>query len=115
VQDELAFRSACLPALPKADGKPYDFTGKSRDAVRADAVGPAVMAEAAKLGERCRARGLHPGAREDEARRRGQDAAGAAHPDVVVEDSDQAEAQKPDKRADAFNASWGTPAAGASK
>lgn len=50
VQDELAFRQSVLPALPKADGKPYDFTGKTRDQVRADAVGPTVMADAAKLG-----------------------------------------------------------------
>jgi hypothetical protein len=40
VQDELGFRSALLPILPKADGKPYDFTGKTRDQIRADAVGP---------------------------------------------------------------------------
>lgn len=46
VQDELDFRQTVLPALPKG----YDFKGKPRDAVRADAVGPAVMADAAKLG-----------------------------------------------------------------
>ena len=46
VQDELTFRSTILPALPKG----YTFDGKTRDQVRADAVGPAVMADAAKLG-----------------------------------------------------------------
>jgi hypothetical protein len=46
VQDELDFRQTMLPALPKG----YDFKGKNRDAVRADAVGPTVIADAAKLG-----------------------------------------------------------------
>lgn len=55
VQDELAFRALVTPALPKAaDGKPYDFTGKSRDQVRADAVGAEVMAKAEKLPEAAR-------------------------------------------------------------
>ena len=46
VADELAFRSGILPALPKG----YVFDSKTRDQVRADAVGPAVIADAAKLG-----------------------------------------------------------------
>ena len=45
VQDELAFRQSVLPALAKG----YDFAGKTRDQVRADAVGAAVIADAAKL------------------------------------------------------------------
>jgi hypothetical protein len=46
VQDELAFRDTVRAILPKD----YKFDGKTRDQVRADAVGPAVIADAAKLG-----------------------------------------------------------------
>jgi hypothetical protein len=52
VQDELDFRVAILPALPKgANGEAYSFAGKTRDQVRADAVGAEVMAKVAKLPE----------------------------------------------------------------
>lgn len=51
VQDELAFRALVTPALPKG----YEFAGKSRDQVRADAVGTEIMAKAEKLPEAARA------------------------------------------------------------
>jgi hypothetical protein len=47
VQDELDFRSKHLPLLDKA----YDFTGKTRDQVRADALGAELAAEVAKQPE----------------------------------------------------------------
>jgi hypothetical protein len=50
VRDELAFRAHIAPALPKG----YDFAGKTRDQVRADAVGAEVVSKAAKLPEAAR-------------------------------------------------------------
>jgi hypothetical protein len=117
VQDELAFRQSMLPGLPKGtDGKPYDFTGKSRDAVRADAVGPAVMAEAAKLGSDAERSGYvaaHLKLKLDAAGK----APPALHTPSVITDQSDPNKPKPkvDKRLDAYNASWGTPAAGATK
>jgi hypothetical protein len=108
VADELAFRSSLLPILPKADGKPYDFTGKTRDAIRADAVGPAVMADAAKLASDAERAGYiqaHVKLKLD--------AAGKAPPALhvpTVTTTDAADPTKPkrvDKRADAYKASWG--------
>jgi len=117
VQDELSFRQGLLPVLPKVDGKPYDFTGKSRDAVRADAVGPAVMAEAAKLGSDAERSGFVAAHLKMKL-----DAAGKAQPSlhtpsVIVDSADPTKPKaRTDKRADAYNASWGTPAAaGAAK
>lgn len=108
VAEELAFRQTMLPALPKVDGKPYDFTGKTRDQVRADAVGPAVMAEAAKLGSDAERSGFiqaHVKMKLDTA---GKQLPSLHTPSVVVEDSSKP--KKPaDKRADAFQSSWGTP------
>ena len=114
VQDELAFRQSMLPALPKVDGKPYDFTGKSRDQVRADAVGPAVMAEAAKLSsdpERAGYVAAHLKIKLDQAGK----APPALHtPSPILDSSGGTQTKKrADKRADAFNASFGAPAAGA--
>lgn len=110
VAEELAFRQTMLPALPKVDGKPYDFTGKTRDQVRADAVGPAVMAEAAKLGSDAERSGFiqaHVKMKLDTA---GKQLPSLHTPSVVVEDSTKP--KKPtDKRADAFQSSWGTPPA----
>jgi hypothetical protein len=108
VADELTFRSSLLPILPKADGKPYDFSGKTRDAIRADAVGAAVMADAAKLSSDAERAGYiqaHVKLKLDAASK----APPALHvPTVIVTDS--ADAQKPkkpvDKRADAYNSSW---------
>lgn len=121
VQDELTFRETMRPALPKVDGKPYAFTnadgtGKSREQVRADAVGPAVMAEAAKLGSDAERAGYvqaHLKIKLDAAGK----APPALHtPTVVLDGTDPSKPKaRSDKRADAFNASWATPAAGASK
>lgn len=51
VFDELAFRAMITPALPKD----FKFEGKTRDQVKADAVGAEVMAKAEKLPEAARA------------------------------------------------------------
>lgn len=51
VQDELAFRALVAPALPKD----YAFAGRTRDQVRADAVGAEVVAKAEKLPDAARA------------------------------------------------------------
>lgn len=52
VADELAFRAALVPVLPKsADGKPYSFAGKSRTQVKRDAVGAEVCAKVDALPE----------------------------------------------------------------
>ena len=50
VQDELAFRALVAPALPKD----YAFAGRSRDHVRADAVGAEVVARSQALPEAAR-------------------------------------------------------------
>ncbi|MEY4548254.1 MAG: hypothetical protein RL685_4449 [Pseudomonadota bacterium] len=114
VADELSFRTRLTPILPKAaDGKAYDFTDKSRDQVHADAVGPTVMAEVAKLGSDAEKSGYIQAHLKQKL-----DAAGKAPPalhvpSVVVQDSSNP-AAKPkiaDKRADAFTSSWGAPAA----
>jgi hypothetical protein len=103
VQDELSFRSSVLPALPKG----YDFAGKTREAVRADAVGPAVMADAAKLGsdpERAGYVQAHLQLKLDAASK----APGALHtPTVVLDSTDPTKPKRVDRRADAFAASWG--------
>lgn len=102
VQDELAFRSQMLPALTKG----YDFASKSRDTVRADAVGPTVMAEVAKLPE-----GERPGYITAHLRMK-LDAAGRQSPTLHVPSPipDGANPTKPrfrDKRLDAYNAAHG--------
>lgn len=110
VQDELAFRAQLLPALSKGpDGKPYDFTGKSRDTVRADAVGPAVMAEAAKLSSDAERTGYIAAHLKIKLDAAGKTPAPLHTPTKTVEDSTSS-TQKPkftDKRADAFQSSWG--------
>lgn len=114
VTDELAFRSSMLPALPKTDGKPYDFTGKSRDAVRADAVGPAVMAEAAKLGSDAERSGFIQAHVKMKLDAVSKTPAALHTPSVVVDSTGTPKPRPADKRADAFNASFGaSPAASA--
>lgn len=110
VADELAFRQSLLPILPKADGKPYDFGAKTRDQVRADAVGPAVMAEAAKLSSDAERAGYiqaHVKLKLDAAGK----APPALHVPRPVTDSGDGDGQQKsktvDKRADAFASSWG--------
>lgn len=105
VADELAFRSSLLPILPKADGKPYDFSGKTRDAIRADVVGPAVMADAAKLpsdAERAGYIQAHVKLKLDAVGK----APPALHVPTVVTDSTEKPKKPVDKRADAYNSSW---------
>ncbi len=108
VQDELAFRTSMLPVLPKVDGKAYDFAGKTRDQVKADAVGPAVMAEAAKLtsdAERSGFIGAHLKIKLDAV---GKAPASLHVPSVVTDSTDPTKPKKRrDARADAFNASFG--------
>lgn len=108
VQDELAFRSSLLPILPKVDGKPYDFTGKTRDQVRADAVGSTIMADAQKLASDAERAGYIQAHLKLKL-----DAIGKAPPALhvpTVTTTDSADPSKPkkpvDKRADAFNSSW---------
>jgi len=113
VQDELAFRSSVLPALAKG----YDFTGKSRDAVRADAVGAAVIADAAKLGsdpERAGYVAAHLKIKLDAV---GKLPAPLHVPSPILDSADPNKPKRVDKRADAYNASFGTQpgAAGAAK
>ncbi len=110
VQDELAFRSSLLSILPKADGKPYDFAGKSRDQIRADAVGPAVIADAAKLGSDAERAGYiqaHLKLKLDAASK----APSTLHvPSPITDSADPNKPKKPvDKRADAYKSSWGGP------
>jgi hypothetical protein len=108
VQDELAFRTSMLPVLPKVDGKAYDFAGKTRDQVKADAVGPAVMAEAAKLtsdAERSGFIGAHLKIKLDAV---GRAPASLHTPTVITDAADPTKPKKrTDRRADAFNASFG--------
>lgn len=110
VQDELAFRQSVLPALPKVDGKPYDFTGKTRDQVRADAVGPTVIADAAKLAsdaERAGYIAAHLKIKLDSA---GKTPTSTVTKPLHVPTEVVTDSTKPkftDKRADAFTASWG--------
>lgn len=95
VQDELAFRQSVLPALPKD----YKFDGKTRDQVRADAVGPAVMADAAKLGSDAERSGYvaaHLKIKLDAASK----APPALHtPSVVVKDDEDKPAVDPARKA----------------
>lgn len=107
VQDELAFRQSMLPVLPKADGKAYDFAGKSREQVKADAVGPAVMAEAAKLTsepERAGYVAAHLKIKLDAA---GKTPAALHTPSVITDSTGDKTKKRTDRRADAFNASFG--------
>lgn len=107
VQDELAFRSSLLPILPKADGKPYDFAGKTRDQVRADAVGPTIMAEAAKLGSDAERTGYiqaHVKLKLDAV---GKPTTPLHLPTVTTDSADPTKPKIIDKRADAFKSSWG--------
>jgi hypothetical protein len=108
VADELSFRSSLLSILPKADGKPYDFTGKTRDQIRADAVGPVVIADAAKLGSDAERAGYVQAHIKLKL-----DAAGKAPPPlhtptVIVDGADPNKPKVVDKRADAYKQSWGT-------
>jgi hypothetical protein len=108
VQDELAFRSSLLPALPKG----YDFASKTRDQVRADAVGAAVIADAAKLGSDAERAGYVAAHLKIKL-----DAAGKAPPTLHVPSAIVVDPNRPkrvDKRADAYGASWGA-APGAAK
>lgn len=103
VTDELAFRESVRPLLPKG----YDFSGKSRDQVRGDAVGQAVMADAAKLASDAERAGYIQAHLKLKL-----DAAGkgppALHVPRPVQDAGDDKPKKPvDKRADAFTASWG--------
>jgi hypothetical protein len=104
----LSFRTSMLPVLPKVDGKAYDFAGKTRDQVKADAVGPAVMAEAAKLtsdAERSGFIGAHLKIKLDAV---GKAPASLHVPSVVTDSTDPTKPKKRrDARADAFNASFG--------
>ncbi|HEY6056214.1 MAG TPA: DUF2213 domain-containing protein [Gaiellaceae bacterium] len=103
VQDELAFRAQMLPAVPKG----YDFTGKSRDTVRADAVGAAVMADAAKLSSDAERTGFIQAHLKMKLDAAGKAPVSLHTPTKTVEDS--TETPKPkftDKRADAFKSSW---------
>jgi hypothetical protein len=107
VQDELSFRSSLLPALPKG----YDFAAKTRDQVRADAVGAAVIADAAKLGsdaERAGYVAAHLKIKLDAA---GKPPPTLHVPSAIVVDPNK---KRVDKRADAYAASWGA-APGAAK
>lgn len=108
VQDELDFRSQLLPILPKqADGKPYDFTGKSRDQVRGDAVGAAVLAEAAKLGSDAERAGFLQAHVKMKLDGVGQTPAPLHAPAPVKTDGETPKPKFADKRADAFQSSWG--------
>jgi hypothetical protein len=108
VADELAFRQSVLPALPKG----YVFDGKTREQVRADAVGAAVIADAAQLASDAERAGYVAAHLKIKL-----DAVGKAPPPLHVPSPilDSADPTKPkrDKRADAFAASWGTPTSGA--
>lgn len=109
VQDELDFRSRLLPILPKqADGKPYDFTGKSRDQVRGDAVGAAVMAEAAKLGSDAERAGFLQAHVKMKLDGVGQTpTTPSLHTPAPVKTDAEQKPRFADKRADAFQSSWG--------
>jgi hypothetical protein len=113
VQDELDFRSKLLPILPKKDGKPYDFTGKSREQVRADAVGEAVMAEALKLGSDAERAGYLQAHVNMKLASAGRAPTAPLHTPTGKTDGQDPPAKKfRDLRADAYQQSWGgTPAA----
>lgn len=113
VQDELDFRTKLLPILPKQEGgKPYDFTGKSREQMHADAVGKAVMDEAAKLGSDAERAGFiaaHVKMKLDGVGK--TPASTPLHsPSPIKQDGEQPKPKFADKRSDAFSSSWGTPA-----
>lgn len=120
VQDELDFRSRLLPILPKtAAGKPYDFTGKTREQVRADAVGSAVVTEAQKLGSDAERAGFitaHINMKLDAAGKPPAARTPLHTPTAETRDdsSESPSEQKPpkfrDKRADAFKESFGAQA-----
>lgn len=116
VLDELSFRTRMLPILPKADGKPYDFTGKTRDQVHADAVGPAVMAEVAKLSSDAEKSGYLAACLKQKLDAAGKAPPALHTPTVVVQDSSTPTKPKVvDKRADAFSSSWGSAASAPAK
>ena len=100
VQDELDFRSKHLPLL----GAKYDFTGKSRDQVRADAAGAEVMAAAAKLpeGERAGYISAHIGIKLDAASK----PAVPTHTPTVKQDAASTPTVRKDPRKSAYEASW---------
>lgn len=100
VQDELAFRALLQPAL----AKDYAFGGKSRDQVRADAVGAEVMTKANALPEAAR-----PG--YIQARLEDKLAAAPAAPErkplhEVKTDAKVEPAKRKDPVAEAYAASW---------
>jgi len=102
VQDELDFRSKHLPILPAK----YDFTGKSRDQVRADAVGAEIVAKVAALPEGERA-GYMTYAIQSKL-----DAASKpvvpTHVPTVKVDGNAAATNRKDPRKAAYDASWST-------
>jgi hypothetical protein len=107
VLDELTFRQSVLPALPKAaDGKLYDFTGKTREQVRADAVGAAVMADAAKLGSDAERAGYVQAHLKLKLDAVGKGPTALHLPSVVVTDATDPTKKRVDKRADAYSTSW---------
>lgn len=100
VQDELDFRSKHLPILPAK----YDFTGKSRDQVRADAVGAEVVAAAAKLpeGERTGYISAHIGLKLDAASKTPV----PTHVPTAKVDGNGAATNRKDPRKAAYDATW---------
>lgn len=100
VQDELAFRALVAPALPKD----YAFAGRTRDQVRADAVGAEVVARAEKLPEAARAGYLQA---HLELKLAAPAPKAPLHAPAVK--ADAVEAPKPERKdpvAEAYKASW---------
>lgn len=100
VQDELAFRALVAPALPKD----YAFAGRTRDQVRADAVGAEVVAKAEKLPEAARAGYLQA---HLELKLAAPAPRAPLHAPAVK--ADAVEAPKPERKdpvAEAYKASW---------
>lgn len=102
VQDELKFRAEVAPALPQG----YAFAGKSRDQVRADAVGAEVMAKAEKLPEAARA-GYIQARLEDKLAVHAAPVKQPLH-EVKSVKADEKPAKRKDPVAEAYAASWGT-------
>lgn len=102
VQDELAFRALVAPALPKA----YDFAGKTRDQVRADAVGAEVMAKAEKLPEAARAGYVQAHLELKLAAPATAKVQPLHVPTVKADDKETKPAPKKDPVKDAYAASW---------
>ena len=101
VQDELDFRSKHLPILPAK----YDFTGKTRDQVRADAVGAELMTAASKLpeGERAGYISAHIGLKLDAA---SKTPVPTHTPSVKLDGNGAPPAPRKDPRKAAFDATW---------